>query len=278
METIKELIKNTLENRKLYDQKKDSEIKGVNTYEKIQILKAEGKNDEEIKELISSDEWRTKQDEEIKQHTELLENIKINHLQAQLLKNKWLKEFMQANDKNIIETLKKYENKNIGDKTKEKINNDIKEIVKSYINRPKAEIYIYFSLGNYYSSEKASLHFEIREQDNQEKYIYKLSFAYRFYIYNNQYTDGEEKSYQIEFDNCYYLYNSKNGYRFTQEDTSKKNVKKLLNESRRQKERIEKLINQAKDIRKELASFVDSYSLESHDSDELNQPYEVRLY
>lgn len=278
METLKEIIKNTLEGRKLYDQKKDAEIKGINTYEKIQRMRAEGKTDEEIKKIVDSDEWRAKQDEEIKQHAELLEDIKINNLQAQLLNNKWLKEFLQANDKNIIETLKKYENKNIGEKTKEKLQNELKELVKNYIKRPEAEIYIHFSFANYYESEKASLHFEIREQDKQERYIYKLSFGYKFYIYNNQYTDGEEKSYIVSFDNCWNFYSSKDGYNFTQEDTSKANVKKLLNESKKQKLKVDKLLKQAAEIRHQLGEFVDSYGLEVHDSEDLKQPYEVRLY
>jgi len=207
-----------------------------------------------------------KQEEERRKKIENINNkIEIESIQKNIIYNNIIYLFYKNYHNIIMEILEKYKNKNIGEKTKEKIQNEIKEELK------KDGIFssVYFTFGSY-SNDIYKVNFTIYETEKDAlNYSYKrIEFDFnlcKYYHekdqlkYNNYFTYRNEKTGSIIVHNN--MLWEKDNYNFIEDP--KKEAKNILKKCKKNIEKVNLLIEKAKETRKENSDLLNIYKIAS---------------
>ena len=283
-EQIKQYILNNKKLKEIKDQEEKKDKALFNGFYLIDEMRKQGKTQEEIKQYFLE-----KQEEEEKQKQivlKLQDKKKACNIKQNILYNNIIYLIYNQYKNNIDEIMLKYKDKNIGEKTKEKIQEEIKSLFLQDDVFKNDEIFIYIK-NNFESYERYyfQINIEISKkeylQNNGYKFIYNFKFSINYGIYNNCYENIENQKY-IDV-KAIYSYNDENlifSNQFTEESQNHNykyinNIdeiaKSIIKTSNKNKNKVETLKDQLKEIRKSNNNLISDYKL----TEENNKIYKI---
>lgn len=222
----------------LEEQKRELNNNYILYYDLLQEIK--DRPEEEREKAI--EQYNREREEREKKLVSINNKIDLETIEKNILYNNIIYLFYKNYHNKIMEIMGKYENKNIGEKTKEKINNEIKEELK------KDGIFstVYFSFGEY-SSDIYKLNFTIYETEKEK--------------YNNYFTYRNEKTGSIIIHNN--MLWEKDNYNFITD--TKKTSQEILKKCKKNIEKVNLLIEKAKETRKENSDLLNIYKINNYE-------------
>lgn len=258
MENVKKLLKSYLKNgeelKEMEREKRQHEEEQSDQRYEIHYY-LQNHTFEETREHFK-DYYKKETEEEQNNYNLFIKNLECKRIENNIYYNNLIAYLLRITKPKIIETMEKYQNKNIGEKTKEKIQQEIKEHLQQYFYNNE-NIYIYFH-GDYNNFELSA---EIRKQ-KEDKFYYSLKFTIEKTTYNNSYTDNKDVI-------NYYLYVSR-PFNYSKEridenyhmENIKTIAKNIIKETEKAKKQLEKEKQKLVELRKNHNSFIDIYCLE----------------
>lgn len=250
---------------KLEEERKKINDNYILYYDLLREIKE--KTEEEKQQAI--EQYNKQQEERQKQLEQINDKINIETIEKNLIYNNIIYLFYKNYHDKINNIMEKYKNKNIGEKTKIKIQEEIQEELK------KDNIFtnVYFSFGQF-SSDIYNLDFTIYEtEESQKNYSYnKISFNYNLCNYYHEEDKEKYKNYYIYKNNktgANIINNNKiwdNNIQYKYIEDTKKESKKILKECKKNIDKVNKLIQQATEIRKEHNILLDTYKIQENDN------------
>lgn len=254
------------EQKKLYSEKEKLQNNHITTYELIQLLKEKETPTEQIQEEIQKNNLKV--DQYQKNYAKLKEKENVLQIEQNLIYNNIIILFFENYYNLINNILNKYINKAIGEKTKEKIQKEIQEEIQKDNNN--LFLNVYFTFGEY-SNDILKLYFTLYQtKEDKENYSYNnIQFYYNlntYYnkedqeIFGNYFTAGTK-------DNTILLHNNeiweKENYNYIKE--TRETAKRIYKTSKKEIEKVNKLIEQARTTRKNYNEFLNNYKLKTYD-------------
>lgn len=267
---IKKYLKNMEALKEEENKKEELNNKYINNYDLINRLKEENKTPEEIKKEIQKNQEQ--HDFINSELSKINYNITVFKIESDLIYNNICYLFNVEYNKIIIETLKKYQNKNIGPATKEKIQEELK-------NQIKICDYIYFNLSyNGFSYELATLQVEIKINDKHYQNI-KILYNFNEDQKNNiKYYELNAKSNNSDYRLLYCSNENFDRVNYEYIKNTYSEAKKTYNQVIKNRQKFEELKKELTKIKNNNNSLINALYLNTCNDSNLEMSHNITLY